>query len=206
MKKIAVILILAAAFSSLIISPVQADALTAGQAGAYMNNSLKAAALPVWKITQDGTVDSVPWVDATNKRFAIYDPGTPADDTDDVVLDKETGLVWERYPSTMTYDWIDAIGIGYKKFLGGRMGWRLPTIEEIASLLVPTSPTKLPTDHPFLNVDTDPIFWSCTTNLESEVTDLAWAANVTVGLPVYVNKLSLRRVWCVRGGHGHDAY
>ncbi len=207
MKKFAVALILAVAFSFLPISLVQADPLTAGQAGAYMNNSLKAAALPVWKITQEGTVDSVPWVDATNKRFAIYDPGTPEDNEDDVVLDKETGLVWERCPITTTYVWIDAIGIGYKKFLGGRMGWRLPTIEEIASLMVPTSPTKLPTDHPFLNVLTDPpLFWSCTTNLESDVSDLAWIANLNVGLPAYANKSSALRVWCVRGGQGHDAY
>lgn len=207
MKKIAMALSLAAVVSCLTISPTQADPLTAGQAGAYMNNSLKAAALPVWKITEDGTVNSVPWVDSTNPRFAIYDSGTPADETDDVVLDKETGLVWERSPSATLCDWIDAKAIAYKKVLGGRMGWRLPTIEEIASLLAPANPTKLPIDHPFLVVQGS-IYWSSSSTKDPEYpnTDLAWAASLDVGLPVYVNKLSERLVWCVRGGRGHDAY
>jgi hypothetical protein len=40
-------------------------------------------------------------LDATNPRFAVYDPGTPADETYDLVLDKETGLVWARDAKTV---------------------------------------------------------------------------------------------------------
>lgn len=201
-------LTLSAAFCFIAISTAQADPLQASQAAKYLPNAVKAVSIPIWKITQDGTVHSVAWQDAVNPRFAVFDSGTPGDETDDVVLDKETGLVWERYPSTTTYDWIDAIREGYIKYWGGRMGWRLPTIEEIASLLVPSNPSKLPIGHPFLNVQTvdQDVYWSSTTNLESDVSDLAWCANLEVGIPAVANKLSDLRVWCVRGGQGHDAY
>jgi hypothetical protein len=53
--------------------------------------------IPNWQITTDGTATSVTWVDYTpNLRFAIYDNNTPDNDTDDLVLDRETGLVWVR--------------------------------------------------------------------------------------------------------------
>ena len=40
---------------------------------------------------------SLKWVDhKLNPRFAIYDLGTPADEGDDLVLDKEKGLIWTR--------------------------------------------------------------------------------------------------------------
>jgi hypothetical protein len=40
---------------------------------------------------------SLKWVDhKPNPRFAIYDPGTPTDKGDDLVLDKEKGLIWTR--------------------------------------------------------------------------------------------------------------
>jgi hypothetical protein len=137
MKKIAVGLTLAVVFCCLTISSAQADPLEASQAKNYMHNSKKAAAIPIWKITQDKATgnppDSVQWVDACNERFAIYD--TNGDNTteqstwvDDVVLDKETGLVWERSPSTSATNWFFAIGEAYAKYLGGRMGLRLTTV------------------------------------------------------------------------------
>ncbi len=74
---------------------------------------------------------------------------------DEAVLDKETGLVWARdanlfpndrdYPGHHYYLW--------KKNIGGRMGWRFPTVEELLSLVDPTTTdSALPSGHPFLNV------------------------------------------------------
>ena len=90
------------------------------------------------------------------------------------VLDKETGRVWEQSPSTVVFPWtgsatvLDAHSHCYQLEVGGRKGWRLPTIEELASLVdtsqvSPTATTPaLPAGHPF-NVLPTP-HWSSTTN------------------------------------------
>src|SRR5262245_64403301 len=70
------------------------------------------------------------------------------------VLDRETGLVWQRSPLPPT-SWTSASSVCAVTGTGGRMGWRLPTVNEITSLFDPsafgasgTNP-PLPAGHPF---------------------------------------------------------
>jgi len=66
------------------------------------------------------------------------------------VLDRETGLVWEQSPDTDTRNWFNALVHCYQREVGGRKGWRLSTIEELASLVdTSNSSPALPTGHPF---------------------------------------------------------
>ena len=119
------------------------------------------------------------------------------------VLDKETGLVWEKSPDATMRNWIDAIAYAYTKEVGGRKGWRLPTIEELASLIDTTQQhPSLPSGHPFTNVQT--IYWSSTTNVYN--TSTAWYVNFYSGNMDKFGKDYSNYVWCVRGGHGYDAY
>ncbi len=67
------------------------------------------------------------------KRFEILSAFN-----DQAVLDKETGLVWERSPSIKPRTWYEAVGDCRSKNVGDRLGWRLPAIEELASLVDPT--------------------------------------------------------------------
>lgn len=123
---------------------------------------------------------------------------------DEAVLDKETGLVWERSPSTDDTDWSGAISRCYTKEVGGRKGWRLPTVEELASLVDTTqSYPALPAGHPFQNVQSDR-YWSATT--DAEFTDAAWRVSISNGSVSQNYKGNSHYVWCVRGGHGYDAY
>src|SRR5215510_6855533 len=83
----------------------------------------------------------------------------------EAVLDRETGLVWERSPSTQTLAWSNARLFCAQKAVGGRGGWRLPAFNELASLVDPTitnpAVPRLPAGHPFLNVQVG-AYWSAT--------------------------------------------
>lgn len=127
------------------------------------------------------------------------------------VLDKETGLVWQKDPSTNspTPYW-DAMRLPcLNRNWGGRKGWRAPTAEELASL-VDLSATveggpKIPDGHPFDNVQAAK-YWTASTDMsyytEVFVVDFSTGAvetwlKVDEGTPLYR--------WCVRGGQGYIA-
>src|SRR5262249_43113868 len=86
--------------------------------------------------------------------LAIADPGTTWENQinsphrfqvlskfgSEAVFDKETGRVWEQSPSTSPVSWFDALSHCYALEVGRRKGWRLPTIEELASLVDTSQP------------------------------------------------------------------
>jgi hypothetical protein len=121
------------------------------------------------------------------------------------VLDRETGLVWEQSPDTNTRTWVSAHIFCNDRAVGNRTrkGWRLPTVQEIASLVDATRFfPALPSNHPFGNVQSD-FYWSATT-LGADP-GMAWGADfggIVEGGARYTTKTSARLVWCVRSGHG----
>jgi hypothetical protein len=98
---------------------------------------------------------------------------------DAAVLDKETGLVWEKAPDTAGKASFNAVFGCYNKVVGGRFGWRLPTIEELSTLVDPSqgecavSP-PLPAGHPFQNVSPGGAFWAITTDQADDTIAYAW--------------------------------
>ena len=122
---------------------------------------------------------------------------------DAAVLDKETGLVWEREVSSgtppPTFIWYDAVVYCTSLTKGGRSGWHLPAIEQLASLLdrsVLDSP-KLPEGHPFIGVRSG--YWS-STSFANDVSR-AWLVGFNMGVIHNTNyKTEDKYVWCVRGG------
>jgi uncharacterized protein DUF1566 len=124
------------------------------------------------------------------------------------VLDRETGLVWERSPSTSGFIWNNAQTRCNNLTIGARMGWRLPTVHELASLIDPTQPNftdnpTLPTGHPFQNVLSD-TYWSANTNTSASA-PAAYTVTFRFASVGSSNKsLDFIRAWCVRGGQGVD--
>jgi len=122
----------------------------------------------------------------------------------EAVLDKETGLVWEQSPSTSTFTWFTAQIHCNQLTVGGRLGWRVPTIQELATLVDPNNPggnPDLPPGHPFNNVQSS-FYWSATTSAND--TSVAWLVDFGGGGVSTVGKTGVKFVWCVRGGQGVD--
>src|SRR3989441_208036 len=115
------------------------------------------------------------------------------------VRDNETGLVWEKEPSPTLQIWPNARGFCATKTVGGRKGWRLSSIEELASLIDPSVPSPgptLPPGHPFLNVQQD-AYWAATT--DANISTNAWGGDFNNGSVNAFIKTFTLLVWCVRG-------
>jgi hypothetical protein len=150
---------------------------------------------------------SVSWdrrIDNGKRRFKVLNEFNT-----DAVLDKETGLVWERKPNKEAVPWPNARLMCAQKAVGGRGGWRLPTFNELASLVDPavTDPTlvRLPAGHPFIDVQAAG-YWSATVFSGEPGFSLIVEFRFISGsdAPIFVTDANtsggLNRVWAVRGG------
>jgi hypothetical protein len=139
----------------------------------------------------------------TTNRFVIL-----ANWNNEAVLDRETGVVWQRSP--ITYATELPIGAWYCHLAntGGRRGWRLPRAEELSSLLEPdpvTGMATLPANHPFVGIHTSSqgFYWSATRSLVPNSTQM-WVVSFYNGAGGAYSTSS-HYLWCARGGQGADA-
>jgi Protein of unknown function (DUF1566) len=131
------------------------------------------------------------------------------------VLDRETGLVWERTPSTTPIPAIlppnefsqnYAAGRCITLTLGGRAGWRVPTIQELESLVDTTQNPMLPFGHPFTGIGG--AYWTSTqfsgafASGDIYTVDFGNAGGFGLGLSVTPPNFTNIKVWCVRSGSG----
>ena len=170
-----------------------------------------------WALTLTCTADDCPrFVQLSNFSGQVCDtviflcfPGPVA------VLDRETGLVWERTPDATRRNRRQAASACHNKEIGGRKGWRLPTISELASLVDPSrSNPALPEGHPFNGVRFGPAvfqsrYWSSSAfpeevrlvlppfpvTVDTEVMNMATGSVTTAH-----STGSTLMTWCVRGG------
>jgi len=125
----------------------------------------------------------------------------------EAVLDKETGLVWERSPQTTSARWSVARRTCIEKNVGGQKGWRLPSLQELTTLvdpsITPPGPT-LPPGHPFLTVQSS-VYWSATR--VDEDPRGSWAVHFGLGGgATFINWAHSVQVWCVRDGMSADQH
>jgi uncharacterized protein DUF1566 len=136
------------------------------------------------------TLDEIPgsWhrILSASERFVVVM-------NNEAVLDKETGLVWQRSPDTTPYDWQGAQINCFGRSDGDRFGWGLPTMEELSSLVA-----LLPAGHPFTNIQPS-AYWSATTLAQGDTQ--AWTMDGTT--KGWHAKTEMHYVWCVRGGRGY---
>ncbi len=126
----------------------------------------------------------------------------------DAVLDRETGLVWERSPvSILGTDWFTAVSACERLIVANRFGWRLPSVQELTSLVDPTQGNPaLPPGNPFGNIVGlfVSVYWTAAT-VETDpnsgkVVDFSTGSITQMGkIPIPLPR-SGARFWCVRGG------
>ncbi len=147
----------------------------------------------------------IPWLKLpTTQRFELVFDG-------EAVLDNETGLIWVRSPNSGTSSHYSGAVLGCGSHQsGGRMGWRLPTLAELTSLIEPCTGIclagvpALPAGHPFSGIDV------------SDLDGKYWTSTLTSGGRFLVsfrrgrehvthhfnNDATHAHVWCVRGDTG----
>jgi len=124
----------------------------------------------------------------------------------EAVLDRETGLVWQRAPNSVSVGptvYLEAAGQCWDSGTGGRTGWRLPTPEELMSLVDRTqSNPALPAGHPFQNVLMNPVYWSASVDVPLTVSKPGSGLPVKIeeGRVASASTDTVLGVWCVRGG------
>lgn len=135
-------------------------------------------------------------VQPAKERFVVL-----GDFLNAAVLDKETGLVWEKSPDQALYQWRDqngfpiAVRICANKIVGERRGWRLPSVVELASLIDPSLPAPFVPTTVFPTVQlADYLAMSKNAN----ITDDAWHVGFGDGSMAGPFKIHKCHVWCVR--------
>ncbi|RZB30528.1 MAG: hypothetical protein SRB1_02808 [Desulfobacteraceae bacterium Eth-SRB1] len=130
---------------------------------------------------------------AANDRFQDHRDGT--------ITDRRTGLMWSKNtdPAAGSFNWFQAVdavaGLNAKKYCGYR-DWRLPDVNELASLVDRSIyAPSLPRGHPFLNIKV--WYWTGTTTADHS--NHAWRIYFFLGNIDYGHKQHmLNHVWPVR--------
>jgi len=100
--------------------------------------------------------------------------------------------------------WNEAMGDCRSKSVGERLGWRLPAIEELASLVDPTQTHApfLPTGHPFKNVLIGGQIYYSATTIYSTPPNAMGMRPYDGSIRATLKNVRETFVWCVRGGYG----
>ena len=114
--------------------------------------------------------------------------------SDGTITDTETGLIWQDQNAPKEMNWHEAIEYAKSLDLAGHTDWRIPTINELFSLIdfsKHNPATELP------NMESS-YYWSSSTDASS--TANAWHVHFTNGSVYRYYKSNSNYVRCVRSG------
>ena len=116
------------------------------------------------------------------------------------VLDRETGLVWQQSPGGQHVQHDDqhfSIFDCQSTAFNGRYGWRLPTVEELATLADPNNSSNLFAGAPFV-IGSATQFWTAST--PTGFAGFGYAVDFgTTPAPQFTDPATILSFWCVRG-------
>ncbi len=113
-----------------------------------------------------------------------------------VILDKRNGIYWQDNLSSQksSEDWDDAILYCDQLSLNGIKHWRLPTFEELFSIVDYTR--VHPAIHPFFSFVDEGSYWTSTDFAATEAR--AWTIDFRTGETYYSYKTTNHTVRCVK--------
>jgi hypothetical protein len=119
---------------------------------------------------------------------------------DAAARDNRTGLIWEQDPDRLHDVWGASVARCLTKEVGGKKGWRAPSIDELKTLIDASQhDPALPAGHPFANIKSE-IFWTATPHPTDDI--VAWQVSFFSGEAVTDQKSGTRRIWCVLSDSG----
>jgi len=118
------------------------------------------------------------------------------DNTNNIMVDTTTKLVWQDNTSPSTMDWTTAISYCEALSLGSFSDWRLANITELASL-VDFTKSNPSIDNKFQNINSSD-YWTSTTTKSN--TSNAFYVNFVSGHHDKSAKTTTKSVRCVRAG------
>lgn len=118
-------------------------------------------------------------------------------DNGDGTITQGTGLMWQKEDDNTNKEWEAAITYCKGLSLGGYSDWRLPTIEELKSIIDKTREKPVINTTYFPNTKASD-YWSSTTNENN--TSQAWYVDFYGGAVYKYGKFHGDYVRCVRGG------
>jgi hypothetical protein len=124
---------------------------------------------------------------------ASYDVSTPG-----IVVDKVTGLTWQRDVDAKTYTWADAKAYCASLVLEGACPWRLPTRIELVSILDNTHVDPA-IDSVAFPATPPERYWSSSPSQSFPGSNYVWYVNFGAGDAYFFDgSTDLHRVRCVR--------
>lgn len=110
----------------------------------------------------------------------------------DVVLDNDTGLIWQRSAATTLRTWSVAMSYCNGLVLGGYSDWRLPNVRELQSLVDVRAAAPSIDATAFPEASTG-YHWSA-----SLITSFAWYVDFASGTTNWYATTAVARARCVR--------
>jgi hypothetical protein len=169
--------------SSLVTSPTQGQGRT-----------------PAWRV-EFGTgyvishSEGDPYVRCVRNRRAGTAPPERYEVTDDIVLDIQTGLTWQRVPDAASFTWSDAAAHCASLALAGS-SWRLPSAKELQTIVDETTAYPAIDEAAFPGLY-DEWFWSSST-VSAGSNEQKWAVWFNSGTSGAQQPEYEQRVRCVR--------
>ena len=124
---------------------------------------------------------SVPDTGDPNER--VCNPKSYTDLGNGIIKDNVTSLMWQQATAPGTYTWYQAVDYCNGLSLGGYSDWRLPTVQELSTLVDTSIPIPGPTIKTkfFPNTQSSEYsgYWSSTSYVSD--TDIAWVVNFYLG-------------------------